>query len=157
MKVALLFVSICYLVVTTAFAKNFRDTVYIQTSPVDTLSNSFYYYLVFEKEHEKIIVFEQKVDDFAVEFECEFAFNSPAMSCVGFTIYSLPAGMARTVIFDEQAKKFYLTDWYDLHALGDKILPNTVNFKNKSVYVESVEVDGKRIYSVGLKQVWPKL
>lgn len=70
-----------------------------------------------------------------------------------FEVADLPTGLTWNILYNKKDTAFYITDKYDVQALGDTIDRSSVNFKLKDAIVVS-PVNGAR-YKINLKKIWP--
>jgi hypothetical protein len=111
-------------------AKQGRDTIYVRvdSTTIDTSNNSFEFVLVYQLKSHPYEIYRVKNKDYSVEFEYHFSYSGNRKSYLCYTVHDLPTGVTWSIIFDKNTKIFYRTDVYDLKALGDKLVKESVDF-----------------------------
>lgn len=92
--------------------------------------------------------------DNSVEMAKKYSITSGQYAYDCFEIADLPTGLTWNIFYDKRDTVFYITDKYDVQALGDTIERNSINFKLKTATVVS-PVNETR-YKVNLTKIWPK-
>lgn len=70
-----------------------------------------------------------------------------------YEVADLPTGLTWNILYNKEDTTFYITDKYDVQALGDTIDRRSINFQTHDAVVTSPV--SRRRYKIDLKKIWP--
>lgn len=115
-------------------------------------SDTYDYRLLYYTNGKQQEVYRLKNQDYSVELKRKYVYSP--LSYVCFEVSDLPTGLTWDILYESKSKFFFITDHYDIHAVGDTLDRTTVNFNNKVATIVSGN-NGQR-YSIKLNKLWPK-
>lgn len=90
--------------------------------------------------------------DYSIEFKRKYIYDPLDYAC--FEVSDLPTGLTWDILFDNKSKSFFITEHYDIHALGDTLDRSSVNFNIRVATV--ISGDQGRRYNIKLSKLWPQ-
>lgn len=82
--------------------------------------------------------------DYPYELTFDFSYRTTTANYVCYTLYDQVVGSSMSIFFDKRHQTFFKSEWYDLKALGDKIIKNTVDFDRKQLFIEPTKSNGNK-------------
>ncbi|MCK9403717.1 MAG: hypothetical protein M0Q26_10000 [Chitinophagaceae bacterium] len=128
------------------------DSNYIMIDSQRISKDTYDYVLIYYNGSQKREVYRLRNQDYSVEFKKKYAYIPTDYIC--YEVADLPTGLTWDILFDNKSKSFFITEHYDVHAVGDTLDRATVNFDKRIASVVSGD-KGNR-YSIKLNKLWPK-
>ena len=129
------------------------DSVYIIKSTLNKKENSLNYILVYKTGSNCYEVYRTRIVDYNGEVKYNFSYSDNSKTYTCYTDYDFATGVKRSFFYNKKNNSFYMTDLYDLKAIGDKIIKKTVDFEKHSLRVKSIDNGKVTYYSVKLKEI----
>ena len=129
------------------------NQISIRKTVLNKTRNTFDYSFIYKKNETCFEVYRKKVKDFSTEIEFSFSYSDSIVKYCCYVIYDQVTGISKNIIFDEKEGNFYLTDSYDLKALGDEPVKNSVDFNGKTIKVKSVAQSKVLYYTINLNKL----
>ena len=130
--------------------------ILIKKTNFNKSDNSFEYKLFFRERDSCYEVFRKKVIDYSSEVEFSYSYIDANNKYRCYIIYDQITGISKNIFFDEKYKVFYISDPYDLSALGDEPVKNSIDFKSKNITIKSNDQGKIGYYKVNIKRIEKK-
>ena len=131
---------------------NLIDTVFIKQSKSNNRPNYFCKLMYRSKGIEYQMY---KTDDPEEDVRFYKTYKDSLNFFERYDIENEPDGSIKSLLFDRKAAILYITNDYNLSALNDVIMLNSVSFKNRNATVLSRDDSGKSIYyKIQLSPYW---
>lgn len=129
------------------------DNPYISIDSVKKDLGVIEYLLFLNKGGKKVRVYSVESQDYSVELWEKYSVANDGHDYVCFEIADLPTGLTWNVIYDKKQGEVFVTDKYDVQALGDTLDRHSVDFRARRASIVS-DINEER-YSVNLNKIWP--
>lgn len=131
-----------------------EDSSYVSVDSVLRQAGVFDYVLLFHSDDKINEIYRVENQDNSIELKKKYSVNNKKQKYICFEVADLPTGITWNILYNQKSSSFFITDKYDMEALGDTLDRNSVNFTSKTATIVS-DVN-KNSYQVKLKQIWPK-
>ena len=128
--------------------------VIIDSSTINKAENTFEFILAANLNRELYEIYRVKNRDHSVEFGYNFSYTDIKNNYACYTVNDLPTGARWDILFDKNTKAFYRTDVYDVKALGDNLIKESIDFIKGIALVRSQDVNSRGIYNIKLNKIW---
>ncbi len=129
----------------------YSNSNFVSIDSVIKSANNLNYQLIFNSNGTKNKIYEIENQDNSIEFKKKYSFKPLGYFC--YEINDLPTGLAWDILFNIKHNTFYLTEKYDIHAIGDTLDRKSVDFSKGTAKVFST-AEKNRIYNIKLKRIW---
>lgn len=129
------------------------DTFYVEIDSSKKINNIMIYNIVYERPEQKKIVFSEKSQDYSLDVIYNYSYHKQNKDYISFLIYYCSTGQKKNLLVDKKSKRIYMTDYYDSRAVGDSIIRESVDFKNKETVIRDLNSLTMKDYIISIQEI----
>jgi hypothetical protein len=133
------------------FSDVLMDTNLVRIDSFVKSKDIIIYKLIYSDKNIDKKIYEIENQDHSIEFQKKYTYKP--LSYVCYEINDLPTGLTWDVFYNMESKSFYETEKYDVHAVGDTLDRNSVDFQERKAIVISASDKSKK-YTIKLNKIW---
>jgi hypothetical protein len=126
-----------------------KQYIYIAIDSERISLDTYDYILLYIEHGKRKEVYRLRNQDYSIVFKKNYEYQPLNYIC--YEVSDLPTGSTWEILYDRKSKSFFITDHFDLQAIGDTLDRTSVNFKEK--YATVVSTCNKKTYNIKLKNL----